>query len=171
MVLEKIPESPWDCKEIKPVHPKGNQSWIFTGRTDAKAETPIFWPPDKSWLIWKDPDAGKNWRQKEKGMTKDELAGWHHQLYGHEFECALGVGDGQESLACYSPWGRQELDTTEWLNWIELWRLMRQLKPRVMMKTYKLLKASQAGYSIKCIILISLCALFSLRFRQVPCHF
>ena len=87
VVLEKTPESPLDCKEIKPVHPKGNQSWIFIGRTDAEAETPVLWPPDaKNWLIWKDPDVGKDWRQEEKGMTEDEMVGWHHQLNGHEFE-------------------------------------------------------------------------------------
>ena len=86
VVLEKTLESPLDCKEIQPVHPKGNQSWVFTGRTDVEAETPIFWPPDaKSWLIWKDPDAGKDWRQEEKGMTEDEMIRWHHQLNGHEF--------------------------------------------------------------------------------------
>ena len=87
VVLEKILESPLDCKEIQSVHPKGNQSWIFIGRTDAEAETPILWPPDaKSWLIWKDPDAGKDWGQEEKGMTEDEMIGWHHRLNGHEFE-------------------------------------------------------------------------------------
>ena len=108
------------CKEIKPASPKGNQSWIFIGRTDAEAETPILWPPDaKSWLIWKDPDAGKDWEQEEKGMTEDEIVGWRHQLDGHEFEQALGVGDGQGSLACYSPWGLKESDTTEWLNWTD----------------------------------------------------
>ena len=86
VVLEKTLESPLDCKEIQPVHPKGNQSWVFSGRTDVEAEAPILWPPDaKSWLIWKDPDAGKDWRQEEKGMTKDEMVGWHHQLNGHEF--------------------------------------------------------------------------------------
>ena len=100
VVLEKILESPLDFKEIKPVNPKGNQSWIFTGRTDAEAETPIFWPPDtKSWLIGKDPDTGKDWGQEEKGMTEDEMVGWHHQLNGREFEQALGVGDRQGSLA------------------------------------------------------------------------
>ena len=104
--------NPLDCKEIKPVHPKGNQSWIFIGRTDA--ETPIFWPPDvKNWLLRKDPDAGKDWRQEEKGTTEDEMVGWHHQLDGHEIEQALGVGDGQGSLACCSPWGHKESDTTE----------------------------------------------------------
>ena len=87
MVLEKTLQSPLDCKEIQPVHPKGSQSWIFIGRTDAEAETPILWPPDaKNWLIWKDPDAGKEWRQEEKGMTGDEMVGWHHRLYGREFE-------------------------------------------------------------------------------------
>ena len=111
-------ESPLDYKEIQPVHPKGNQSWIFIGRTDAEVETPILWPPDvKNWLIGKDPDAGKDWRQEEKGTTEDEMVGWHHRLDGHEFEQAPEVGDGQGSLACCSPWGHKELDTTEQLNW------------------------------------------------------
>ena len=101
------------------VHSKRNQSWIFIGRTEAEAEAPILWPPDaKNWLIWKDPDAGKDWRQ-EKGMTEDEMFGWRHWLDGHEFEQALGVGDRQGSLACSSPWGHKESDTTEWLNWTE----------------------------------------------------
>ena len=105
---------------IQPVHPKGDQSWIFIGRTNAEAETPILWPPDaKNWLIWKDPNAGKDSRQEKKGTTEDEMVGWHHQLSGHEFEQALGVGDGQGSVACCSPWGCKELDTTEWLNWTE----------------------------------------------------
>ena len=121
VVLEKTLESPLDGKEIQPVHPKGNQSWTFIGRTDTEAETPILWPPDaKSWLIWKDPDAGKDWRQEEKGTTEDEIAGWHHQLSGHEFEYTLGVGDGQGSLACCDSWGCKESDMTEWLNWTEL---------------------------------------------------
>ena len=121
VVLEKTLESPLDYKEIKPVHPKGNQSWIFIGRTDAEAETPILWPPDaKSWLIWKDPDSGTDWRQEEKGTTADETVGWHHWLYRHEFEQAPGIGDRQRSLACCSPWGRKESDTTERLNWTEL---------------------------------------------------
>ena len=112
--------SPLDCKEIQPVHPKGNQSWIFIGRTDAEAETPIFWLPDvRSWLIWKDCDAGKDWGQEEKGMTEDEMVGWHHWLDGHEFEVGSGVGDGQGGLACCSPWGHKELDTTEQLNWTD----------------------------------------------------
>ena len=120
VVLEKTLESPLDYKEIQPVHPKGDQSWVFIERTDAEAETPILWPPDvKSWLIWKDPDAEKDWGQEEKGTTEDDMAGWHHWLDGCESEWTLGVGDGQGSLVCCSPWGRKESDTTEWLNWIE----------------------------------------------------
>ena len=121
VVLEKTLESSLDCKEIQPVHLKGNQSWIFIGRTDVEAETLILWPPDaKNWLIEKDPDAGKDWRWEEKEKTEDEMVGWLHQLDGHEFEQALGVGDGQGSLACCSSWGCKESDTTEWLNWTEL---------------------------------------------------
>ena len=120
VVLEKTLESSLDCKEIKPVNRKGNQTWIFIGRTDAEAETAILWPPNtKNWLIGKYSDAGKDWRQEEKGTTKDEMVGWHHWLDGHEFEQALWVGDGQGSLACCSPWSHKELDTTEWLNWTE----------------------------------------------------
>ena len=119
VVLEKTLESPLDCKKIKPVNPKGSQSWIFTGRTDAEAEAPVLWPPEaKNWLIWKDSDAGKHWRWEEKGSTEDEMVGWHHQLDGHEFEEASGVGDGQGSLVCCSPWGHKESDTTEQLNWL-----------------------------------------------------
>ena len=121
VVLEKTLKSPLDCKEIQPVHPKGDQSWVFIGRTDVEAETPILWPPNvTSWLISKDPDAGKDWRQEEKGMTEDKMVGWHHQLNGHEFGWTLGVDDGQGSLECCSPWGRKESDTTERLNWTEL---------------------------------------------------
>ena len=110
-----------DCKEIQPVHPKADQSWVFTGRTDVEAEIPILWPPDaKSWLIGKDPDAGKDWGQEEKGMTEDEMVGWHHWLDGHGFGWTPGVGDGQGGLACYGSWGRKESDTTEWLNWTVL---------------------------------------------------
>ena len=120
VVLEKTLKSPLDCKEIQPVHPKLNQSWIFIGRTDAEAETPIVWPLHaKNWLIGKDPDVGKNWGQEEKGTTEDEMVGWHHWLNGHEFEQALRVGDGQGGLACCSPWGCEEMDMTEWLNWTE----------------------------------------------------
>ena len=121
VVLEKTLEIPLDCKEIKPVNPKGNQSWLFIGRTDAEAEASILWPPDvKNWLLGKDPNAGKDWGQEEKGMSEDEMVGWHHRLYGHEFEQAPSVGDGQGSLVSYSPWGRKESDTTELLNWTEL---------------------------------------------------
>ena len=116
-MLEKTLESPLDSKEIQPVSPKGNQSWIFIGRTDAKAETPILWSPDMNWLIGKDPDAGEDWGQEEKQMTEDEMVGWHHWLDGHKFEQALGVGDGQGSLACCNLWGLKESDTTEQLNW------------------------------------------------------
>ena len=107
----------WTVRRSKPVNPKGNQSWKFTGRTDAEAEALILWPPDaNSWLIRKDPDAGKDWRQEEKGTTEDEMVEWHHQLNGHEFEQALRDGEGQGSLACCSPWGQKELDTMERLN-------------------------------------------------------
>ena len=117
---EKTLESPLDFKEIQPVHPKGNQSWVFIGRTDTEAETPILWPLHvKSWLIGKDPDAGRNWGQEEKGTTEDEMAGWYHGLDRHEFGCALGVGAGQGGLACCDSWGHKESDTTEWLNWTE----------------------------------------------------
>ena len=131
LLLEKTLESPLDFKEIQPVHLKGNKSWIFIGRTDAEAETPILWLPDvKNWLFGKDPDAGKDWRQEDKGTTEDEIVRWHHRLNGHEFEQAQGVGDGQGSLMCCSPWGRKELDTSEQLKWElipyccpwELWR-------------------------------------------------
>ena len=120
VVLEKTLESPLDCKEIQPVHLKGDQSWVFIGRTGAEAETPVLWPPDaKSWLIWKDTDVGKDWGQEEKGTTEDEMAGWHHQLSGHGFRWTTGVGDGQGGLACCSSWGCKESDRTEQLNWTE----------------------------------------------------
>ena len=106
--------------EIQPVHPQGNQSWIFIGRTDAEAEAPVLWPLDlKSWFIGKDPDAGKDLRQEEKETTEDEMVRWHHWFVEHEFEQASGGGDGQGSLTCYSPWGRKESDTAEQLNWTE----------------------------------------------------
>ena len=117
-VILKTLESPLDCKDMQPVHPTGNQSWVFIGRTHVEGETPILWPPDaKSWLIWKDPDAGKDWRRKEKGTTEDEMVGCHHWLNGHGFEQSPVVVDGQGGLACCSPWGRKESDMTEWLNW------------------------------------------------------
>ena len=119
VVLEKTLESPLDCKEIQPVHPKGDQSWVFIGRTDVETETPILWPPDeKSWLIGKDPDARKNWGQEEKGTTEDEMVGWHHRLDGHGFGWTPGVGDEQGGLACCCSWGHKESDTTEQLNWL-----------------------------------------------------
>ena len=118
VVLGKILESPLDFKKIRPVNPKGNQSWMFIARTDAKAKATILWPPNaKNWLLWKDPDAGKDWRQEEKGMSEFEMVVWYHWLYGHEFEQAPGVGDGQGSLACCSSCNHKELDMTEWLNW------------------------------------------------------
>ena len=114
VVLEKTLESPLDCKEIQPVHPRGNHSWIFFGSTEA--ETPIFWLPDvKSWLIWKDHDAGKDWGQKQKGTTEDEMVGWRHWLNGHGFGCTLAVGDAQGGLACCC----KESDLTEPMNWTE----------------------------------------------------
>ena len=116
-VLEKTLESPLDSKEIKPINPKGNQPWIFVGRVDAEAEAPTLWSSDvNSWLTGKVPDAGKDWRQEEKGTTEDEMVGWYHQLNGHEFEQALGNSLGQGSLACCSLWGHKELDTTDRLN-------------------------------------------------------
>ena len=116
VVLKKTLESPLDCKEIQPINTEGNRSWIFIGRTDVEAEAPILRPPDvKSWLMRKDLDAGKDLRQEEKGMTEDEMVGWHHWLNGHEFEQALGDGEGQGSLACCSPWSGKESDMTEQL--------------------------------------------------------
>ena len=119
VVLEKTLESPLDCKEIQPVHSEGDQPWVFSGRNDAKAETPVLWPPhEKSWLIGKDSDAGRDWGQEEKGMTEDEMAGWHHRLDGHEFGWTLGVGDGQGGLACCDSWGHK---SRTWLShWTEL---------------------------------------------------
>ena len=124
VVLERTLESPMDCKEIQPVHSKGAQSWVFFGRNDAKAETPVLWPPHvKSWLIGTDSGAGRDWGQEEK----DEMARWHHWLNGGEFEWTLEVGIGQGSLACCGSWGHKESDTTEWLNWIEhYWSLSGQ---------------------------------------------
>ena len=119
-VLEKTLKHPLACKEIQPVHSKGDQLWVFFGRTDAKVETPVLWPPhEKSWLIGKDFDTGRDWEQEEKGMTEDEMAGWHHWLDGRDFEWTPGVGDGQGGLACCDSWGHKESDTTERLNWTE----------------------------------------------------
>ena len=126
-----VGEDSWESlglQETQPVHPKGNQSWIFIGRTDAEAETPILWAPDaKSWLIWKDSDAGKAWGQEEKGTIEDEMVEWHHLLKEHEFGWTLGVDDGQGGLACCCSWGHKESDMTEWLNWTEL-RLLSPLE-------------------------------------------
>ena len=120
VVFEKTLESPLDCKEIQPVHSEGDQFWVFFGRNDAKAETLVLWPPQaKSWLIGKDSDAGRGWGQEKKGTTKDEMAGWHHQLDRHEFKWTWGVGDGQGGLACCNSWGRKESDMTERLNWTD----------------------------------------------------
>ena len=120
VVLEKTLESPLDCKEIQPVHPKGDQSCVFILRTDAEAETPILWLPHvKSWLIGKAPDAWRNRGQEEKGTTEDEMAEWHHGLYGHESGWTPGVRGGQGGLVCCDSWGRKELDTTERLNWTD----------------------------------------------------
>ena len=120
VVLEKTLESPLDCKETQPVHPKGDQSWVITGRTDVEAATLILWPPNvESWLIGKDPDAGKDWGQEEKGTTEDEMVWWHHRHNGRGFGWTPGVGDGQRGLACCGSWGCKESDMTKRLNWTE----------------------------------------------------
>ena len=119
--FENTLKSPLDCKEIQPVHPKGDQFWVFIGRIVVEAETPILWLPDaKSWLIWKDPDAEKDWGKEEKGTTEDEVIGWHHQLNGHGFGWTAGIGDGQGGPACCDSWGCKESDMTVRLNWTEL---------------------------------------------------
>ena len=125
VVLEKTLESPLDCKEIQPVHPKGDQSWVFIGTTDVEAETPVLLPPDaKSWLIWKDLDAGKDWGQEEKGTTEDEMTGWQHWLNGHGFGWTLGIGDRQGGLAFCGSWGHKELNTlSDWTTTKSLWKL------------------------------------------------
>ena len=118
-MLEKTLESPLDCKEIQPVLPKGDQSWVFIGRTDVEAETPILWPPDaKSWPIWKDPDAGKDWGQEEKGTTEDGMVGWHLRFDGHGFGWTPGVGDGPRGLACCSSWSCKRWEQLS--DWTEL---------------------------------------------------
>ena len=152
VVLEKTLANPLDCKKIQPVHPKRDQSWVFSGRTDAEAETLILWPLHvKSWLIWKDSDAGRDWGQEEKGTTEDEMAGWHHRLYAHEFGWTLGVGDGQGGLASCDSWGRKESDTTEQLNWTELnWQLNWQLN-NILSSTvaYQLMMLLHIGFTEK----------------------
>ena len=135
VVLEKTLESPLGCKEIQPVHPKGNQSWVFIGRTDIEAETPILWPADaKSWLIGKDPDAGKDWRQEEKGTPEDEMVGWHHRLDGHGFGWTPGVGDGQGGLACCSPWGCSWTWLSDWTE-LNTPKKKKNLEPTVLHNT------------------------------------
>ena len=130
VALQETLESPLDSKEIQPVHPKGDQSWLCIGSTDVEAEAPILWPPDaKSWLTGKDSDVGSAWGQEETGTTEDEMAGWHHGLDGRESEWTLGVGDWQGGLACCDSWGRKKLDVTEWLNKTEL-KIMNQMAQR-----------------------------------------
>ena len=136
VVLEKTLEGPFDCKEIRPVHPKGDQSWVFIGRTDAKAETAILWAPHaKSWLTGKDPDAGRDLGQEKKGTTEDEITGWHHRLNEHEFEWTPGIGDGQGGLACCDSC-RKESDTTEWLNSTELIVSFAVQKPLILIRSH-----------------------------------
>ena len=136
-------ESPLDCKEIKPVNPKGNHSWTFIGRTDNEAEVPILWPPDvKNWLIWKRPWCWKRLKAGREGTTEDEMVGWHHWLDGQEFEQVLGVGDGHGSLACCSPWGSKESDTNEQMNWTEARAWKKALKLYIKRLTYY----NQIGY-------------------------
>ena len=125
VVLEKTLESPLDCKEIQTVHHK-DQSWVFIGRTDVEADTPMLWSPDtKSWLIGKDPDAGKDWGQEKKGTTENEMVGWHHRLIGQGFGWTPGVGDEQGGLACFGSWGCKESEMTEWLNWTDSSKICR----------------------------------------------
>ena len=126
-----------------------NKSWIFIGRTDAEADAPILWPPDaRHWLIGKDPDSGKDWRQEEKGTTEDEMVGWHHRLNGHEFEKTPGIGDGQGGLACCSPWGQKDLDMTERLNWTEICLLRAKLLSHVRLCATLRTVAHQAPWSM-----------------------
>ena len=136
MVLEKTLEGPLDCKEIQSGHSKGDQPWVFFGRNDAKA--PVLWPPHvKSWLIGKDPDAGRVWGQEEKGTTEDEMSGWHHWLNGRESEWTPGVGDVQGGLACCDSWGRKESDTTERLDWTELnWTMITEFMVTLSVKYF-----------------------------------
>ena len=155
VVLEKTLESPLDFKEIQPVHPEGDQPWVFIERTDAKAETPILWPPHaKSWLIGKDSDAGRDGGQQVKGTTEDEMAVWHHWLDGHEFEWTPGVG-----LGCCDSWGRKESDTTEWLNWTGRflgWEKKRKQSFQSLYLEGHLLEGSEHHLLILCMLLSSL---------------
>ena len=159
-MLEKTPESPLGSRETQPVHPKGDQSWVFT------AETPILWPPDaKSWLIWKDTDAGKDWGQEEKGMTEDEMVGWHHWLNGHGFGWTPGVGDGQGGLACCSSCVCKESDMTEQLNWTELKSSLHySFKFHVWLKIFKIknFKYCKLGESLKWYLILA---------QSFSCHY
>ena len=153
VVLEKTLESPLDCKEIQPVHPKGDQCWVFTARTDVEAETPILWPHDEeSWLIWKDPDAGKDWGQEEKGTTEDKMVGWHHWYNGHGFGWTLGIGDGQGGLACCGSWGRKESDTTDWTELIILFSLLLCSKFSIIIKFYIIISKLDHLYYLSILI-------------------
>ena len=148
VVLEKTLESPLDCKEVLQVHSKGDQPWVFFGRNDAKAETPVLWPPHvKSWFIGKDSDAGRDWGQEEKRTTEDAMAGWHHRLDGRESEWTLGVGDGQGGLACCNSWGHEESDTTERLNWTEM---VRRVRMATIVKTHNPIQLSSLHMSKFC---------------------
>ena len=152
VLLEKTLESPWDYKTIQPVRPKGKQSWIVIGRTNAEAETQTLWPPDvKNWLNGKDPDAGKDWMWEEKETTEDEMAGWHHRLDGREFEWTPGAGDGQGGLACCSSWGRKELDMTEQLNWTE--HLSLSIVPLKSIQTGNFLNCWMLFHNYECTII------------------
>ena len=147
-VVEDSRES-LDCKEIQPVHSEGDQPWDLFGRNDSKAETPVLWPPHaKSWLIGKDSDVGRDWRQEEKGMTEDEMAGWHHWLDGRESEWTSGVGVGQGGLACYDLWGHRESDMTEWLNWIELNEIWIKVRLQLMIMSQYCFKSCNKGVTL-----------------------
>ena len=154
LLLEKTLESPLDCKEIQPVHPKGDQSWVFIGRTDVESETPVLWPPDaRSWLTGKDPDAGKDWGQEEKGTTEDGMVGWHHRLDGHGFGWTPVVGDGQGGLACYGSWGCKTSDTTERLNWTALHWIARCSNYLVFVEETPLLLLQHSPSELRCCVL------------------
>ena len=160
VVLEKTLESPLDCKEIQPILSKGDQSWVFIGRTDAKTEAPVLWPPDaKSWLIGKHSDAGRDWGQEEKGTTEDEMAGWHHWLDGRESWWTPGVGDGQGGLACCGSWSLKESDTTEQLNWTELNSCIISIKSSKTVGTVKVLAVQSCS---------TLCDLMDYRVHEDP---
>ena len=162
VVSEKTLESPLDCKEIQSVHPKGNQFWVFIGRTDVEAEIPILWLPDaKSWLTWKDPDAEKDWGQKEKGTTEYEMVGWHHWLNGHGFGWTPGVGDGQVGLVCCDSWGHKESDTTERLMWTEWLEASEATKHPTMHKTYLTTDRESSDLKSKCHCQGTLCCIYS----------